>query len=747
MPTLSQTKRLKLALLIVVAFTLSFAARPVSSSGGDDKTNSTAKTEAPVNWTFRNHVVPVLTKYGCNSGACHGSSAGKNGFKLTLRGYDPDADFAALTRQAAGRRVSLLEPEQSLLLLKPTMAVAHGGGQRFAVGSLEYKVLSEWIAAGAPAPTDHDPVIQRLEVTPDNKMLRIGDELPLSVRAHFSDGHSEDVTRWVKYSSNNDGVATVNDDGLVKMQSHGEAVISLWYLSRVASALVSVPYPNKIDSKIYADARRSNFIDDLVLKKLQSLQIAPSGSADDAQFVRRAYLDAAGVLPTPAEVKNFLADSSPDKRSKLIDALLERPEYVDYWAYKWSDLLLASSRKLSPKTLLSFNGWIRDSVRTNKPWDKFARELITSSGNVLENGAVSYYIVQKNPIDRVENMTVAFMGVRMTCARCHNHPLEKWTQKDYFALANLFARVDLKAGANPADTTVFNSPVGEINHPKMGKPLPPRPLDGEALPLDSAKDRRTHFADWLTTRDNPYFARMLINRVWKNFMGRGLVEPVDDMRATNPASNEELFKALERDFTGHEFDIKHLIRTVMNSATYQSSSEVNETNAKDEKYYSHYIVRRMPAEVILDALSQVTGVPTVFDRYPEGTRALQLPDSRVDSYFLPVFGRPERLITSESERQQDPSLTQTLHIINGQTINDKLRAPNGLIDRWLKEGTPDEQVVETLYLAALSRFPTAAEKTKLTSVLAGEQGAEARRQVMEDVAWAVLTGREFIFSH
>lgn len=712
-----------------------------------NKTVAPAHSSAPASkWSFRNHVIPVLTKTGCNSGACHGALAGKNGFKLTLRGYDPDTDYSVLIRQAAARRVSLIEPAHSLVLLKPTLAVAHGGGKRFDVGSLEYKVISEWIAAGAPPPADSDPVIERLEVTPGDKTLTAGAAQQLKVEATFTDGRTEDVTRWAKYSSSDDAVASVNDDGLVKMNGHGEAALSVWYLSRVASARLMVPFPNKIDRGVFARAARRNFIDDFVIKKLENLNIEPSGAATDSDFMRRAYLDSIGTLPTADEVKKFLADAAPDKRDKLIESLLARPEYTDYWSYKWSDLFLASSRKLSTKTLLSFNGWIRESVRTNKPWDEFARELVASSGTSQTNGAVNYYLIHKSPIDLAENMTVAFLGIRMTCARCHNHPLEKWTQKDYYGFANLFTRVSTKAGSAPGDTVVFSTATGDINHPRLGKPIPARPLDGEALPSDAAKDRRQHFADWLTAPDNPYFTRMIVNRVWKNFMGRGLVEPVDDMRATNPASNEELMDALVRDFVKHEFDLKHLIRTVMKSATYQLSSGTNPTNAKDDKYYSHFIARRLPAEVILDGLSQVTGVPTNFDGYPKGTRSLQLPDSRVDSYFLTVFGRPERLITSDAERTQDPSLTQALHIINGKTINEKLRFPDGTLDRFAKQNSSDREIVEQLYLAAYSRYPTDDESERLTRALAKESGPD-RKAVLEDLAWAILTGREFLFNH
>ena len=706
----------------------------------------------PASWSFRNHVIPVLTKMGCNSGACHGAAAGKNGFKLTLRGYDPEVDYATLTRQAAGRRTNLSEPARSLILLKPTLALPHGGGKRFEAGSLEYKVIAGWIAAGMPPPAEDDPRITRIEVLPSSATLRSGQRLKLAVRAHFSDGRTEDVTRWAKFTSADSGVAAVDDDGLVTMQGAGEAAVSVWYLSKVTYARLGVPFPNRISPLVFQKARRNNFVDELVLEKLTQLRIAPSEPGRDSEFFRRAYLDAAGILPTAEETEKFLADKSADKRARLIDALLERPEYVDYWAYKWSDVLLVSTRKLSTKSMLSFYTWIRSSVAANKPWDRFAREIITASGNTQENGAANYYVLHKDPIDIAETTTQAFLGMRVTCARCHNHPLEKWTQNDYYGLANLFSRVTLKNATRPGEMTVFSTAMGDVLHPRSGKALMPRPLDGEGLALDAVKDRREHFADWLTAPDNPYFARVLVNRVWRSFLGRGLVEAVDDVRTTNPASNEELLAALTRDFIAHNFDVKHLIRTIMNSATYQLSSATNRTNEKDDKYYSHYIVRRLPAEVLLDAVSQVTGVATPFPGYPAGTRAIELPDSRVTSYFLTVFGRPERVITAESERMADPSLPQALHAINGETINQKLRAENNTIGSFLKLRLPDRMIIDYLYLSAFSRFPSAEEKQVVLDVLAKEmmtadEPDALRRQIYEDLLWSILTSKEFLFNH
>ncbi|HJZ66942.1 MAG TPA: DUF1549 domain-containing protein, partial [Blastocatellia bacterium] len=452
------SSRIRMVKISFVAATLSltsvwlFSALTVSGLSWDEPAR-VADTGAPSAWSFRNHVIPVMTKMGCNSGACHGAAAGKNGFKLTLRGYDPELDYTVLTRQAAGRRTNKLEPAKSLILLKPTLTIPHGGGKRFEVGSLEYQVIAQWIANGMQPPSEADPVIQRLEVLPENARLARGQEEQLVVRAHFSDGHSEDVTRWAKYSSTDDTVAAVAEDGRVKMQGDGEAAIAVWYLSRVSLARVSVPFPNKVDPRVYESAPRQNFIDELVLTKLRQLNLSPSGLCSDSEFIRRVYLDAAGILPTADEVARFLSDTTPNKRAKLTEALLDRPEFVDYWAYKWSDLLLASSKKLGAKNTRAYYNWIRESVAANRPWDRFVRELTTASGDSHEYGAVNYYLIHRNPIDLAENYTKAFIGLSITCARCHNHPLEKWTQKDYYSFANLFARVSVKNGTAAGEFT------------------------------------------------------------------------------------------------------------------------------------------------------------------------------------------------------------------------------------------------------------------------------------------------------
>ena len=731
----------------------------VITAAAEGKTATAAihvkNAQAPFTWNFRNHVIPVMTKMGCNQGACHGALSGKNGFKLTLRGYDPEVDYDTVTRVSSGRRVSLAEPSHSLILLKPTMAIPHGGGKRFDTNSLEYRVISEWIAAGTPPPSDSDSTVTGLEVYPASATLKPGAEQQLVVRARSSDGQIQDVTRWVKFSSSDEGVASVDDMGHVKMNGSGEAAVTLYYSSRVLYSRLSVPFPNPVDPKIYTEFQRRNYIDEFVLAKLKALHIAPSAPTDDATFLRRAYLDAAGILPTSSEVENFLADHSPDKRAKMIDALLERDEFVDYWSYKWSDLMLVSSRKLRSNAMWSFYDWIRESVKQNKPWDQFANEIFTSSGNTRQMGALNYFVLHKDPIDLTENVTLAFMGQRITCARCHNHPLEKWTQKQYYQMANLFSRIGQKAGAEPGDVVVFAKASGDINHPRLLRPLAPTPLDGVSIPLDSTEDRRIPFAKWLTSPKNTYFSRAIVNRVWANFMGRGIVDPVDDVRATNPASNEELFAAVSKDFVENHFDIKRLIRTIMNSGVYQLSSEANATNQNDNKYYSKYIVKRLPAEVLLDAMSQVTGVPTKFNGYPAGFHALQLPDTQIKSEFLASFGRPARIICDAGERSVQPSIAQALHVINGDTLNKKLSSPDGFAALAVKLGLSNSRLLEMLYLSAYSRYPTDSEKAPMLAALktadptsgTADAQRDVRQKALEDMMWAMLTSKEFLFNY
>jgi hypothetical protein len=708
--------------------------------------------------SFRNDVQPILAKDGCNAGACHGAAAGQNGFKLSLRGYDDEGDYLALTRAAFGRRINPSDPARSLMLLKPSGAVPHKGGKRFDVDSPDYRILSGWIAAGAPGPKPEDPRIVRIEIFPPHSILEAGAIQQLTVKAYFSDGREEDVTRWAKYSSANETVSQIDDKGTAKVVGFGEGAVTAWYLSRIAIASVTVPYTNKVAAKIFAQAKRRNFIDELVLEKLQSLNLPPSARCSDSEFIRRAFLDTTGILPSADEARKFLADKSSKKRDKLIESLFARPEFVDYWTYRWSDLLLVSSRQLKSAGMWSYYNWIRHKVAANTPWDAFARELVTAQGSTLENGAANFFVIHDDPRTMSENTAQAFLGMSINCAKCHNHPMEKWTNKQYYQMANLFARVRFKSGATEGDNSVFVGDSGDLIQPLTGKPQTPAPLDGQELPMDTKEDRRVPLADWLVSPENPYFAKAIVNRVWANFMGAGLVEAVDDMRITNPPSNEKLLSALAKYLVEQKFDLKALMRVILQSEAYQRSSQPVPENAADSRFYSHHYPRRLMAELMHDAISRICDVPTQFtsdrsnipnavgEKYAFGLRAVQLPDTQTDSYFLRAFGRPDREKTCECERNSEPSVTQVLHLANGDTINKKLEAKDGRISKLIQEKVPDQKIVEELYLGALSREPTSGEKQKMLETLASAEGID-HRAALEDVYWAVLSSKEFLFDH
>lgn len=711
--------------------------------------------------SFRNHVQPVLTKAGCNMGACHGAGAGKNGFYLSLRGYNDEADWLAITRNAGGRRIDTADPGRSLLLLKATGAVPHKGGKRFEAGSPEYATLANWIAAGAAGPKESDARLARLEVQPAHSTLQHGSTNRLTVLAHFTDGRTENVTRWAKFTSAQETVANVNDTGEVRVIGSGEGAISAWYLSQLAVANLTVPYTNAVSADAFATLRSRNFIDEQVHAKLRELNLPPSPRASDSEFIRRASLDTIGVLPTADEVKEFLRGSSDDeaksreRRDALIERLLNRPEFTDYWAYKWSDLLLVNSRTLAPKAARAYYAWIRDRVDRNTPWDVFAREIITATGSSLENGAANFYVLHDDPRTMAETVTQAFMGMSVGCARCHNHPSEKWTNDDYFAFANLFSRLRTKNGAaDGAERILSPATSGELTQPRTGRPQQPRPLAGKSVDFEDVTDRRAHVAGWLTSPENPYFAKAVANRVWANFFGVGLVERVDDLRVSNPASNEALFQAAADFLVREKYDLKALMREILRSETYQRSSETIPANASDNRFYARYYPRRLMAEVILDAYAQVTGVPTDFSRetgngdtfamsYPRGTRALQLPDSQIASYFLKSFGKPDRIQTCECERTGEPSVAQVLHIANGSTLNDKLRSEQCAA---MKAPKNDAATLEEAYLRALSRYPTDVERTKLLPMLTAAKDAD-KRAAVEDLYWALLSSKEFLFNH
>jgi len=735
-----------------------------TAAGTAECTVVVGATPRPTVPSFRNDVEPVLAKAGCNSGACHGALAGKGGFKLTLRGYDPWIDYYNITRHNQGRRIELADPGRSLLLAKPTGAIPHKGGLRFDTDSLEYQILATWIAGGAPGPSADDPQVVRIEMLPSEVELAVKDQVQWLVRAHYSDGRVRDVTRWAKFSSADESVVLVQDNGRGEIVGPGQGAVTAWFASHVAVARVVVPYQQSVPAEVFANQPRHNFIDDLVLQQLQKLHIPPSPMASDAEFLRRVYLDTIGVLPEPAEVEAFLQDASLEKRRRVIDQLLNRPEFVDYWTYKWCDVLLVNGQLLRPKAVQAYYTWIRSQVAQDVPWDAFVRGILTAQGSTFENGATNFYALHQDPESMTENACQAFLGLSIGCARCHNHPLEKWTNSQYYAMANLFARVRAKGwGGDPRNgdglRIIYTASSGELIQPSTGKVLPPTPLDGEPLPPDAPQDRRAYLADWMTSPTNPYFSRTIANRIWANFFGVGLVEPVDDLRVTNPASNEELLSACARYLVEHQYDLKSLMRVILESATYQRSSEALPENRMERRYYSRFYPRRLMAEVLHDAIVQVTGVPTEFneilypgadrqkiDIYPKGTKATQLYDSAVYSYFLDKFGRNQRMITCECERSNEPTLVQALHLSNGTTINEKLAAPGNRIDQWLKVGLTNEQIVQQAFLCALSRTPTQEEREQLLEVL-DATSTEERRAAIEDLLWSLLTSQEFMFQH
>lgn len=714
-------------------------------------------------WSFRNDVQSVLSKVGCNSGACHGALAGKGGFRLSLRGYDSDADFLTITREARGRRIELADPGQSLILAKPTGALPHKGGLKMRVDTRDYEVVSEWIAAGAPGPQPDDAQLESISLLPESALLSPGDQSRVLVNAHYSDGRVVDVSHWAQFSATDEAIATVDDEGVVSVNGSGEGAVLVWFGSKVALARMTVPYGNEVPAAAFAEAPRRNFIDDLNLQQLETLQLRPSPRCDDEAFLRRATLDTIGRLPTVEEREKFMADSADTRRDALIESLLSSEDFVDYWAYKWSDLLLINGTRLRPVAVKTYYQWVHDAVRENRRWDQFVREILTATGGSDQNGATNFYALHQSPEEMTENACQAFLGLSIGCAKCHNHPLEKWTNDQYYSMANLFARVRAKGWGGDGRNgdgirTLYVATSGDLIQPNRGKPQPPAPLDSEPLAFDDPGDRREALADWMTDPSNPYFARAITNRVWANFFGRGLVEQVDDLRLSNPASNEPLLSAAAQHVTEAEFDLKQLMRTILRSETYQRSSLPLADNRDEEKYLSRYYPRRLMAEVLLDAIDQTLGTVTKFDEvafpgadkqktdfYKSGTRAIELYDAAVASYFLKTFGRNPREITCECERSDEPSMVQVLHLSNGETLNPKLADEGNLIARRIAEEADDEAIIRELFLASLCRQPNDAELKELLAIRA-EYGDD-RSTALQDVAWSILTSTEFVFNH
>jgi hypothetical protein len=710
--------------------------------------------------SFRNDVMAVISKAGCNAGTCHGNKNGKGGFKLSLRGQDPDQDYLALTRDVYGRRANSVEPDESLMLLKATTQVAHEGGQRFKKDSAEFKILRQWIAGGAPKDPATVPVLERIEVTPrESVLIEPQRQVQIQVRAFFSNGEQRDVTSMAVYEPAN-RVVKAGPDGAIERVTDGESTVIVRFLSQQVPVRLTL-VPARPDFR-WSPVPRRNYIDEHIFGKLKVLRLNPSGLCTDEVFVRRAYLDLLGLLPRADEAIAFAADSRRDKRARLVERLLERPEFADFWGLKWADLLRNEAHSLDQKGVQNFHHWIRESVASNMPLDEFARQLLDGVGSTYSSPASNYYRPNRDPATRAKAVAQVFLGTRLQCAECHNHPFDRWTQDDYYSWAGLFARVGYKVIENKreigsdkhewkGEQVVFASRDGQVTNPRTGRAAQPRFL-GDRAKTVPGDDPLLEAARWVTSAENPLFARVQANRIWYHLMGRGLVDPIDDFRATNLPSHPALLDALAADLVRHKFDLRAMIRLIMDSRAYQLASEPNETNQADEVNYSHALVRRLGAEQMLDCQSQVAGVPLRFNGYPIGMRAAQLPGVRPESkgkrraneldQFLEAFGKPPRLLTTETERSCECNMVQAFQMISGPTVNDLLAEKENRITRLIAAGRSDSDILADLYWSSLSRPPTAGESKSLLASLAG---AKDRRKEFEDMLWALMNSKDFVF--
>jgi hypothetical protein len=692
--------------------------------------------------SFRRDVMPVFMRAGCNTGGCHGSARGQDGFHLSLFGYDPEGDYHRLTREMSGRRLNFGLPEESLLLQKATGAVAHTGGKRFDRASALYKTLLAWIEARAPNDPPDTPQVTRLEVQPQEILLE-GENATrqLSARAFYSDGTSRDVTSLAVFLSNNEGSAKVSAEGLVTSAARGEAFITARFDTiTVGTAVIVAPHDPGF---AFPALGERNYIDTLNDAKLRKLRVAPSAPCSDQEFLRRAFIDLAGRLPSAEEFTAFTGSKDGKRREKLIDTLLAREEFTDLWVMKWAELLqIRSSEEVSYKSALLYYEWLREKLKANTPVNVIARELIASTGGTFANPAASYYQTETDPLKLAEDTAQSFLGVQLKCAQCHNHPFDRWTMNDYRGFVGFFTQVARKKAEDPRETIVFNRGSGESKHPVTGRDVAPKFLGG-SQPEVKGMDRRAVLADWIAAPDNPWFARHMANLVWAHFFGRGIVDPVDDVRISNPPSNAALLDALAEKFVASNYDLRQLVREICNSRTYQASSLSNATNETDSRNFSHSAIRRLRAEVMLDCISQVTGTTDKFPAVPRGARAVQIPDGQTSSYFLKTFGRATRETPCSCEVSMEPNLSQALHLLNGDTVSKKIRE-GGVIKALLDAGKTPAEVLGELYLRCFSRQPNQEEQQNLVPVV---ESAKDRRQACEDVFWALLNSKEFLFNH
>jgi hypothetical protein len=705
---------------------------------------------------FTSEIEPIFTKLGCNAGGCHGKASGQNGFKLSLLGFDSRFDYDAIVKEARGRRVFPAAPEQSLLLTKPTAQVPHGGGRKFSVGSPEYRTLLHWVNQGMPFDAGTEAKLVSVNVSPGRRTIDRKHKQQLRVSATYDDGSVWDVTRLAQYQSNAIDLATVDESGeITALDGVGEAAIMARFGGLVGVARATVPLGKEVPA--WEPPPSTNPIDPFVFRKLRALGIPPSGTCTDAEFARRASLAICGVLPTPDAVEAFEKDSDPQKRARWVDRLLERPEYADFFALKWAAILrnqrtLNVIAGLNPQTLtFGFHAWIRQSLAENKPYDQFAAEIIAAKGDLAANPPATWYRqIGRTADDLVDDTAQLFLGMRIQCARCHHHPFEKWSQDDYYGFAAFFSRVGRKPGPEPGSQRVYVLPTGLARNPTSGKSYTPKALDGPQLgELGPRQDPRQELANWLRKADNPFFAKALVNRYWKHFFGRGLVEPEDDMRVSNPPTNPELLDALAADFIHSGYDLKHLVRIIATSRAFDRSSEPSTDNENDHQNFARYYPTRMSAEVLLDAINSVTGSSDAFNNLPKGTKAVDLPDEGFGSYFLDVFGRPKRESVCECERSAEANLSQTLHLLNSGEIQNKLTARDGVVSRWTdrQDARSDRDKVIELYRLCYSRLPSDDELQICISHVELRKAENKLRQGYEDLLWSLINTKEFLFNH
>ena len=705
--------------------------------------------EAPV--SFIHDVMPHLMKAGCASGNCHAKPEGQNNFKLSVFGYDPKHDYNEIVRDDRGRRLFLAAPEESLLLKKATGDVPHEGGARIDRKSEAYLKLLTWIKQGVPFAIEGEPKLDTVSVEPREQSYKKGAAQKLKVTARYSNGTTRDVTNLTDYLSQDKEMAVVDEHGQVKVGAiSGEGVIVVRYMGLVDVARITVPADKILPPELYAKLPVNNEIDRLVHERHQKLGILPSETCSDEEFLRRASIDLIGKLPTVEMAKKFLADSRADKRARLVDDLLEQPNYADHWAVKWGDLIRPNPSRVGVKPVYLLDTWLRDSFRQNKPYNTMVRELLTAQGSTHDYGPVAVFRDKREPVDASSFVSQIFLGVRLDCAKCHHHPSEKWTQEDYYQLAAFFGQMKRKGQGISAPISGepeywWYGGKGEVTHPITDAVMTPKPPDGPEMPYVEGQDPRVALTDWMAGSENPFFAKAIVNRIWSDFLGRGIVDPVDDIRVSNPPTNEALLDWLAQDFSSNGYDLKHLMRTIVNSRTYQLSSQPNEHNLADNKNFSRSLKRRMSAEVLLDAVCDVTGVRETFSGLPPNARAVQTWNHKLDSDFLDAFGRPNASQECPCERERKSSVVQALHLMNSNSLQTKLSSSSGRISALAKSDTPEPKLITEIYLAAYNRSPRA-EELKTALRFFSTPGA-TRQTAIEDLAWALINSAEFVFNH